>query len=68
MGGRQEGAHYDLKRKSGLITGAATEIGRATAQLFAQEGVKITIADIKEKEAQETVQRIQKAGGEAFRI
>lgn len=57
-----------LEGKVALITGAATGIGRATAQLFAKEGARIAIADIKVKEALETVQRIKEGGGEALFI
>jgi NAD(P)-dependent dehydrogenase (short-subunit alcohol dehydrogenase family) len=55
-----------LQGKVALITGAATGIGRATAILFAQEGARVVIADINEKDAGETVQTIQKNGGEAL--
>lgn len=47
-----------------LITGAATGIGRATAIAFARRGAKVAIGDVNEQ-ANETVELIQKEGGEA---
>ncbi|HEX5906098.1 MAG TPA: SDR family NAD(P)-dependent oxidoreductase, partial [Propionibacteriaceae bacterium] len=35
-----------LAGKSALVTGAAAGIGRATAELFAREGARLTVADI----------------------
>lgn len=55
-----------LEGRVALITGAATGIGSAAAKLFAQEGAKVVIADIKDREANETVNMIKKTGGEAF--
>lgn len=55
-----------LEGKVALITGAAMGIGRATARRFAQEGASVVIADIKDKEANETMKTIKKAGGEAI--
>src|SRR3990170_6349753 len=55
-----------LAGKVAVITGAATGIGQATARLFAKEGAKVIIADIKDKEASETVRMIKEAGGEAI--
>jgi NAD(P)-dependent dehydrogenase (short-subunit alcohol dehydrogenase family) len=55
-----------LQGKVALITGAATGIGRATAILFAKEGAQVVIADINEKDADETVQTIKKDGGDAL--
>lgn len=54
-----------LEGKVAVITGAATGIGRATAKLFAQEGAKVVVADIKDKESNDTVQMIREAGGDA---
>jgi len=55
-----------LEGKVAVITGAATGIGRATARLFAKEGAKVVIADIKDKESKETVEMIKEVGGEAI--
>lgn len=55
-----------LQDKAALITGAASGIGRATAQLFAREGARVVVADINESGGQETVDGIRAAGGEAL--
>ncbi len=57
-----------LTNKVALITGAASGIGRATAQLFAREGAKIVAADINEAGLRETVTRICDAGGDAIDV
>lgn len=54
-----------LKDKIAVITGAATGIGSATAELFAAEGAKVIIGDINAAEAEATLSRILQAGGEA---
>ena len=50
--------------KVALVTGAGSGIGRATAELFAELGAKVLVSDISQAGAQETVDRIQSAGGE----
>ncbi|MCK9542849.1 MAG: glucose 1-dehydrogenase [Novosphingobium sp.] len=52
--------------KVALVTGGATGIGRETAIRYARQGAKVTIADINESEARETVSKIADAGGEAI--
>jgi NAD(P)-dependent dehydrogenase (short-subunit alcohol dehydrogenase family) len=49
-----------------LVTGAASGIGRATAQIFANEGASVVIADIDEDGGRETVRLIEKAAGRAI--
>ena len=55
-----------LEGKVAVITGAAIGIGRAAASLFAREGAKVVIADIKDGEGKETIQLIKGSGGEAI--
>ena len=49
-----------------LVTGAAAGIGRATAQAFAAEGLKVVVADLDVAGGEGTVQLIREAGGEAL--
>ena len=52
-----------FENKICLVTGAASGIGRATANAFAQEGGKVILSDI--VDAEELVNSIQASGGEA---
>jgi NAD(P)-dependent dehydrogenase (short-subunit alcohol dehydrogenase family) len=57
-----------MEGKAGLVTGAASGIGRATALRFAREGAAVVVADLESSRAagQEVVQEIrQQLGGEA---
>jgi NAD(P)-dependent dehydrogenase (short-subunit alcohol dehydrogenase family) len=60
MAGRLEG-------RAGLVTGAASGIGRACAIRFAQEGAAVVVADLETARtgAEETVQAIRDQGGDA---
>jgi L-rhamnose 1-dehydrogenase len=49
-----------------IITGAARGIGRAIALGFAREGARLAIADIRAKQAEETVKLARGMGGDAF--
>jgi NAD(P)-dependent dehydrogenase (short-subunit alcohol dehydrogenase family) len=55
-----------FQNKVALVTGASSGIGRASAKAFAREGAKVVVSDINIAGANETVEMIQKAGGEAF--
>ena len=55
-----------LKDKVAMITGAASGIGRATAQLFAEHGAKVVAVDIDEPGGMETVNSVRRASGEAI--
>jgi len=54
-----------LDGKAGLVTGAASGLGQATAILAAREGSKVTVADVNEDGGRETVEQIRSLGGEA---
>jgi 3-hydroxybutyrate dehydrogenase len=45
-----------------LITGAGSGIGRAAAETFARQGATVAVADVDVKSAEETAQRIRRAG------
>jgi NAD(P)-dependent dehydrogenase (short-subunit alcohol dehydrogenase family) len=55
-----------LAGKVALITGAGGGQGRAAAVLFANEGAKIVVTDVKVEGGEETVQLIKAAGGQAI--
>ncbi len=57
-----------LDGKTALISGAARGIGRAAAVLFAKEGARVAVADLNADGAKETVDLINKAGGQAISI
>ena len=52
--------------KKTIITGGASGMGKATAQLFAKEGAKVAILDINEQEGNKTIQLIKENGGEGI--
>ena len=55
---------FSLKKKAALVTGAGSGIGASIAELFAQAGAHVFVADRDEKSAKETLARIKAAGGE----
>lgn len=57
-----------LKTRTALITGAASGIGRAIAETFAENGAKVAIADVDLDNAEAVAHAIRVAGGEAMAI
>jgi NAD(P)-dependent dehydrogenase (short-subunit alcohol dehydrogenase family) len=62
------GPMRDLKGKVAVVTGAASGIGRAMAERFAREGMKVVLADVEKKALEETVGAIAKSGTEAWGV
>jgi len=54
-----------IENKVVVVTGGALGIGRETCLLLAQEGAKVAITDVLDKEGQNLVKEINQAGGEA---
>ena len=54
-----------LKGKVGLVSGAASGIGEATAKAFAREGAAVVVADLDEAGGHRVVGEIRDAGGNA---
>ena len=57
-----------MNNKVALITGGSAGIGAATAAAFAREGAKVVIASRRKSKAQQTLQKIRKAGGDVIWI
>jgi NAD(P)-dependent dehydrogenase (short-subunit alcohol dehydrogenase family) len=54
-----------LQGKVAFITGAGSGIARAAAQLFAQEGAKVVIAELKQELGRASEQAVREVGGDA---
>jgi NAD(P)-dependent dehydrogenase (short-subunit alcohol dehydrogenase family) len=54
-----------LATKVALITGGGSGIGKAACLLFAKEGAKVVVVDLKVDTAEATADEIRKAGGDA---
>ncbi len=57
-----------FKDKVCIVTGGSSGIGKATSRQFAREGARVAILSLTEKEGNETVEEIRKAGGIALFI
>lgn len=54
-----------MKKKTAIITGAASGIGKSTAMLFAQNDFNVVLADVKEYELEEVCKSITHSGFKA---
>ena len=57
-----------LDKKVAIVTGGANGLGKAYSLKLAQEGAKLVVADIADKEAQDVVDEIKAAGGQAIAL
>lgn len=63
--GTPRGADQRFDGRVAVVTGGASGIGRAAAELFAARGARVVVADLDEAEGGATVAAIAAAGGEA---
>jgi 3-oxoacyl-[acyl-carrier protein] reductase len=57
-----------LDNKVAIVTGGARGLGEAYCLKLAQEGARVVVADILEKEAGEVAQKIKASGGQAIAV
>jgi NAD(P)-dependent dehydrogenase (short-subunit alcohol dehydrogenase family) len=55
-------------KKTAIVTGASSGIGRSCALLYAREGLRVTVSDVNDNGGEETAEIIRKAGGEAIYV
>ena len=58
----------ELRGKVAVVTGAASGIGRAMAERFAREGMKVVLADVQEKPLAEAREASAAAGAEVIAV
>jgi len=57
-----------LEGKVGIVTAAASGMGRAGAEIFAREGARVAVVDRDEQGVAQVVEEITQGGGDAFAI
>ena len=56
---------FSLLQKTAIITGGGSGIGKAIAEVFAARGAEVFVLDLNKDSADESVRRIESAGGKA---
>jgi len=59
---------FDLKGKTGIITGSGRGLGRAMAQALSMAGASVVIVDVHDQEIAETVRLIESTDGQALGV
>lgn len=57
-----------LKNKVAIITGAASGMGKKIALLYAKEGAKVVVSDLRLEGAEAVVNELKSNGGQAIAI
>ncbi len=57
---------FNLSNKTAVITGGGSGIGKAIAELFAQQGATVFILELNAETANQTLTNIQSKGGKGF--
>jgi NAD(P)-dependent dehydrogenase (short-subunit alcohol dehydrogenase family) len=57
-----------LEGRVAVVTGAASGIGRALAERFAAEGMRVVLADVEAEPLEQAVESIRSSGGEAIGV
>jgi 3-oxoacyl-[acyl-carrier protein] reductase len=57
-----------LENKVAIVTGGARGLGRVFCQAMAEEGARVAVADILDKEAQHTAEEIRAGGGSSISL
>jgi NAD(P)-dependent dehydrogenase (short-subunit alcohol dehydrogenase family) len=57
-----------LKGRTVIVTGAGRNLGRASAELFAEEGAAVVVADLNAKDAEAVADAIRSKGGKAHAV
>jgi 2-keto-3-deoxy-L-fuconate dehydrogenase len=57
---------FSLEKKTAVITGGGSGIGKAIAELFAQQGAAVFILELNSETAQQTLETIHTKGNRAF--
>jgi 2-keto-3-deoxy-L-fuconate dehydrogenase len=57
---------FSLSKKTAVITGGGSGIGKAVAEVFAQQGATVLILELNEEAAAESLKNISARGGKAY--